>query len=46
MQNTGDAFAIKETNNFEQSYIYIYRLLYQNFTVTANQKPYNRYTHE
>ena len=35
MQNTGDALAI-ETNNLKQ--FHIYRLLYQNFRITANQK--------
>ena len=38
MQDTGDALTIKETDNIKQSYMYIYRLLYQNFSVTANQK--------
>ena len=38
MQDTGDALTIKETDNIKQSYMYIYRLLYQNFSITANQK--------
>ena len=41
MENTGNKFTIKRpTIHLKQSciYIYIYRLLYQNSMVTANQK--------
>ena len=38
MQDTGDALAIKRPTTLKQSCIYIYRLLYQNFRITANQK--------
>ena len=37
MQDIGDAFAIKRPTT-SNNLIYIYRLLYQNFRITANQK--------
>ena len=36
MQDTGDALAIKRTTN--KTILYTYRLVYQNFRITANQK--------
>ena len=37
MQDTGDALAIKRPTTYN-NLIYIYRHLYQNFRITANQK--------
>lgn len=36
MQDTGDALAIKRSQ--PKTILYIYRFLYQNFRVTANQR--------
>ena len=36
VQDTGDALAIKRTTN--KTILYTYRLVYQNFRITANQK--------